>query len=324
MSAACSDQDFIDSWQRNQSGIKVSKELGVSYTQTLARRRRIEKRYNIQLGVRDHRPTYNSAPYIHEHNARISLTIKDAVLPVASDVHVWPGQKTTAQRAYIEFVKRLKPRYVIMNGDVFDGSRISRHPRIGFLEKRPLVRDELRAVSEFLTAVEEAAPRGATFIWTLGNHDARYESYIAQAAPEMEGVHGMHLKDWFPKWEPCWSVHINEGTEGYTVIKHRWHNGIHSNYNNALRSGTNFVAGHLHKLDSTKWVDYRGHRYGVDTGFMSDRDDAQFVHYTEDNPKNWTSGFVVLSFKDGKLMRPEFVQKWDEDRVEFRGEVVKV
>ena len=102
------------------------------------------------------------------------------------------------------------------------------------------------------------------------------------------------------------------------------HNGIHAAYNNALKSGVNFVTGHLHKLDSRKWADARGHRYGVDTGFMAGVHDPQFVNYTEDSPTDWTEGFSVISYKQGRLLRPEFVQKFDEHHVEFRGELIKI
>lgn len=319
---SCSDQEFIRIWKEVQSPTGVSKATGVSVRNVCDRRKRIEARYGIILPVLDNRAAYNT--YEIKHKARINLTVKEGTIPVAGDIHIWPGTRSTVQLAYIELVKRLKPRYVILIGDVFDGARISRHPRIGFLENRPTVRDELKAVGEYLTELEKAAPRGAELIWCLGNHDARYESYLAASAPEMEGVQGMHLKDHFPRWRPCWSVHINEGMPSHTVIKHRWHNGIHATYNNAMKSGVSFVTGHLHQLDARKWTDFRGNRYGVDTGLMADIDDPQFIHYSEDNPKNWASGFAVLTYKDHKLMRPEFVQKWDEDRVEFRGDLIAV
>jgi hypothetical protein len=57
---------------------------------------------------------------------------------------------------------------------------------------------------------------------------------------------------------------------------------------------------------------------------MADVDDQQFVHYTEDNSKDWTSCFPVLTYRGGRLMRPEYAQKWDEDHVEFRAELIKV
>lgn len=261
---------------------------------------------------------------IRHHKARVNLTIKDAILPIAGDVHKWPGEYTTVQRAYISLVHQLKPKYVILCGDVFDGSRISRHPRIGFMESRPTVADELKAVGEFLEALEKAAPRGAMLVWCLGNHDARYESYLAQSAPEMEDVEGMHLKDRFPKWRPCWAVHINEGTPDHTVIKHRWHNGVHATYNNVMKGGVHMVTGHLHSGAMRKWTNFTGTHYGIDAGFMADVDDEQFVHYTEDNSKDWASCFPVLTYRGGKLMRPEYAQKWNEDHVEFRGELIKV
>ena len=319
----CSDEEFIDAWRKLRSGTKVAKFLNCHVRKAMDRRRRMEDKYGIHLPAVGGSVSPPRDVRI-EHKARINIEISDAVLPIAGDVHIWPGPLTLVQAAYIEMVRRLKPRYVILIGDVFDGARISRHPRIGFLENRPTVKDELQAVDDYLTALEQAAPKGAKLIWCLGNHDSRYESYLAQSAPEMEGVSGFHLKDRFPRWLPCWSVVVNEGKPSHTVIKHRWHNGIHATYNNALKSGVNFVTGHLHKLDARKWADARGHRYGIDTGFMADVDDPQFINYREDNPADWTSGFAVLSYKQGKLLRPEFVQKFDEHHVEWRGEVIKI
>ena len=57
---------------------------------------------------------------------------------------------------------------------------------------------------------------------------------------------------------------------------------------------------------------------------MADVDDPQFINYREDNPADWTSGFAVISYKQGRMLRPEFVQKWDEHHVEWRGEVIKI
>jgi hypothetical protein len=317
----CTDEHFIKVWkEHNGETEKVSEVLGCNLRNVYKKRRLIEERHGLNLNAQKSAV----AAVLRKHKARISLTIKDGVLPIAGDVHIVPNHRTLVQQAYIEIVKELKPKYVVLVGDVFDGPRLGRHARIGFLEDRPTVKDELKAVGDWLNEVEKAAPRGASLIWCLGNHDARYETYLAAVAPEMEGVKGMHLKDHFPKWLPCWGVHINEGTPSYTVIKHRWHNGIHALYNNVLKSGVSFVTGHLHKLDSRKWNDFRGIKYGVDCGVLADIDDDQFVNYTEDNPKDWTSGFPVITFKEGRLMRPEFVQKWSEHEVEFRGSVRKV
>jgi hypothetical protein len=54
--------------------------------------------------------------------------------------------------------------------------------------------------------------------------------------------------------------------------------------------------------------------------------DPQFRDYLEGKMPNWWPGFVVLTFKDGVLLQPEFVIKHTqgEGAVQWRGEIVKV
>jgi hypothetical protein len=73
----------------------------------------------------------------------------------------------------------------------------------------------------------------------------------------------------------------------------------------------------------SRWSDYNGTRYGVDTGTLADPWGAQFG-YMEDNPRNWRQGWAMGTIKDGKLMPPEICEVIDEDHVWWRGEKVKV
>lgn len=259
-----------------------------------------------------------------KHKARINVRLENGIVIIGSDAHVWPGTRTPAQLAFIKMIKDLRPKMVIANGDIFDGARISRHPRIGFLERAPEVEEELSAVKGFLGEVMDVTPRGCRTIWTLGNHDNRYEAELAAKAQAYEGIKGFHLKDHFPEWEPCWSVHINPFTRGYTVVKHSWHNGSAAKRNNVVKGGTHMVTGHLHSLGEERWTNYWGDWYGIDCGTMADPKGPQFVHYTEDNSLNWRAGFSVLTFHKGRLLQPEFVQVFDDSAVEFRGQVIKL
>jgi len=148
----------------------------------------------------------------------------------------------------------------------------------------------------------------------------RFESRLAQAAPEFEGIEGFHLKDHFPRWEPCWGIDINEKV----VIKHRFKNGIHATHNNTIWAGRTMVTGHLHSLKVTPFSDYNGTRWGVDSGTMAEPYGPQFLDYTEANPLNWRSGFVMLTFRDGKLLWPELVAVHDKGVIDFRGELIHV
>lgn len=318
MSAAkVTEEVFISTWKRLGSPILVSKELDMPKERVHARRKTIEKKYNITL------PTTNNQrlDFVRsKHNRRIELDIYDGMAVVFGDCHYWPDDDPTAHRALIKFINQFKPDVVVCNGDAFDGASISRHPRIGF-EHRPTVKQEIDAVTEKLTEIESAGRKDAKLFWTLGNHDWRFESILAAGVPQMEGVYGMSLKDHFPRWSPCYTVMIN----GDTKIKHRYKGGEHATYNNTLRSGVNIITNHLHNPNVRRYTDDRGARYGVDTGCIAAVDGRQF-NYLEDDTANWRSGFAILTFRKGMLLPPELIEVISEEEglVAFRGELINV
>jgi hypothetical protein len=319
---AVSEAEFIELWKTHKSAKRVSEIIGVDQSMVHRRRRSIERRSGIALEAEhpyakqwEHRQTAHKTPQ------RLEMGILNGQIIVFSDAHFWPGIRTTAFRALLYFIKKLKPEAVINNGDAFDGASISRHPRIGW-DKTPSVIEELKACDAALGEIEEAAKKARHNVflaWCLGNHDARFESRLAANAPQYQHVNGFSLRDHFPAWRPCWAV-----WNGLTVIKHRMNGGIHATHNNILKSGVNTVTGHLHSLKVTPFDDYNGTRYGVDTGTLADPQGPQFADYLEQGPTNWRSGFAVLTFKDGRLLWPEVVKVCGDGQVEFRGEVVDV
>lgn len=257
-------------------------------------------------------------------SARKQLKIKDGIVLVGSDLHIWPGKPSDGFRAFVHFLEAPPGdlKAVVLNGDVIDASSISRHPPIGW-EKQPDICDELAAADEALEEISAAAKK-ARRLWTLGNHDLRFNTRIASLLPEFRGVAGTRLKDHFPDWEPAWSVSINEGGPGATVVKHRFKGGANASFANAQASGVNIVTGHLHSMRVSPFTDYRGTRFGVDGGMLADPRGRQFLGYTEDNPLNWRQGFVVLTFKGGRLLWPEFVHVTRPNWYEWRGQEYKL
>lgn len=246
---------------------------------------------------------------------REALTIEDGAVVVFSDAHWWPGAGLTlAHAALLKMLKRIKPAVVIANGDIFDGAAISRHDPDGW-QNVPTVMAELETVKAFMAGIADAS-RGAILMRTIGNHDLRFDRRLATRVPDFKHLAGMRLRDHLPAWSESWSVEIN----GDVIVKHRWHNGIHGPYNNALKGGRTIVTGHLHRLLATPWTDYNGRRWGVDTGTLSDPD-AQAFDYAEDAPKNWGSGFAVLTFRAGMLLPPEFCEVIGNAAF-FRGQVI--
>ncbi len=248
----------------------------------------------------------------------LTANFTDGVALIGGDAHYWPGAASTAHRAFVKFAKDLKPKVVVMNGDAFDGSTISAHPPIGW-ENLPTVAEELDEVKLRLSEIRTAAKK-SQHVWTLGNHDARFNRRLASLVPEFKGVGGTRLLHHFPDWEPCWAVEVNGA-----IIKHRFKGGSNAPYNNALHSGRTIVTGHLHSQKVTPFSDYNGTRYGVDAGCLSSVSGPQY-EYCEDSPKDWRSGFAVLTWYKGTLLMPELVSVLDEAKglVQFRGNVIGV
>lgn len=323
MAPTCSDKQFIQIWQQLKSPTKVAASLGIALRNVCARRTRLESKYGIKLPVLDlARPSYNQVEI--KHKARLEYQIDDGIIIVGSDAHIWPGEKTTAMKAFIKFIRELKPKQVHLNGDVFDGAKISRHPKIGFLEKAPDVWQEIEACKETLAEIEDAAGK-AEKVWEFGNHDLRFEAFLAANAPEYEGMTGFHLKDHFPNWKPCWAVHINPDKPGHLVVKHRHKGGKYDVSNNIAATHTHIVTGHTHSMKWWPTTTYRAHTvYGVNTGTLADSKGEQFVHYLEDAPVDWRSGFAVLTYYKGRLLQPELVEVIGEGEVNFRGQVIQL
>jgi len=308
-----SDQEFLTLFAQHGAA-QLAKIIGVKEDNIYKRRRRLEKLYGPVSA-----PTKQATEYPH----RAQLEVKNGIVLIGSDFHIWPGSESTALRAFKKFASDLKPAAVILNGDVLDFPQISRHPPIGW-ESAPSVKDEIEAAQDHLDDIAKACGR-AKKLWLLGNHDARFETRLATVAKEYKGLKGIHLSDFFGLWDKGWSCLINGNIEGgRTMIKHRFKGGMGAPRANTLNAGIHMVTGHLHSQKVIPISDYLGDRYGVDSGCIADKSHKAFVDYTEDAPLDWRSGFCVLTYRDGKLLYPELVTKWSEGAVQFRGQVIRV
>lgn len=328
--ANVSDEKFIAVWTELGSPQAVADHFGLDVRGVYRRRNALEKR-GFKLETKTRSGPNNGVidkQQLQEqlqrrlnqvrHSVRRGIALEKGRVLVFSDAHFYPDDETTAFRALVECIKEFRPEVIVCNGDAFDGASISRHPRIGW-DSKPTVKQELEAVTYHMGEIEKASAFKSNLIWTLGNHDARFETFLAANAPQYEGVQGYSLKDFFPIWQPCWSFWVNDDT----VIKHKWKGGFNAGRANSLNAGVNMVTGHTHNMAVQPLTDYKGTRYGVQTGMLANPNGEQFVDYTEDGVKDWRSGFVMLTYDRGQLLLPELVQVWDEERgeIQFRGKI---
>lgn len=270
------------------------------------------------------------------HGARVVLPALDGCAFVVSDQHYYPGvEPSTAHKASLTLAKRLKPFAIISNGDAIDGASISRWPVSSFTEMkgRPTVGAELGEAGARL-ADYERLKFVRYLVWNLGNHDARFETRLAEKVPEFAGVDGFTLKERFPLWLPAWRTdfcrtHMGgyppppfEKYAACVTVKHRFKGGMHAGQNNALWAGTSIVTGHDHMLKAYPITNAHGLMWGIHAGTCAPIDSPHFTNYTEDNPMNWQEGFCILHFSGGRFIGPELVHCVD-GRAIFRGEAFK-
>lgn len=308
-----SDQDFIATYRAAATAAEVGRIIGMCERRVLARRRLLEARHGITINTAV-RATKDLQKQIEQRHCMDF----EGVMVVFSDAHFWPGRMSRANKALLRVLPVLKPKMINANGDILDGSTISRHHRIGW-QKLPMLHEELEETQQRMAEIAKAYPRALRRIQP-GNHDMRFDGYLSNIAPSMEGIAGSSLWQHFPNWEVSLSLMLN----GNTMIKHRYHSSLHAPMQNAIKSGVNMVTGHLHRLHYDVWGDYKGHRFGIDTGTLCEVTGPQML-YGEDNPTPGSSGFVVLTFKKGGLLLdPEFARLREDGKVYFRGEAIGI
>ncbi len=240
----------------------------------------------------------------------IERPIVDGCAIVGGDLHAWPGEAPIMWQAFCAVAKKIKPQLIVLNGDLLDGARVSRHGAL-LGTAAPKVDAEIDALTDWLAML----PKGGQRVWTIGNHDQRVNTYLQANAPELDTYVG-RLEDRFPQWDFCYGVAV-----GNVEIRHRFRGGIHAAWNNALHAGISMVTGHTHQLQMTAVRNRNGTHWGIEGGMLGDPKSRAF-EYTEGAPSRAQEGFVVLTFdEEGALLPPELCEMV-RGRPIFRGRPV--
>ena len=302
------DEEWVAKWlEHGCSPTTFSEQTGISLRNTYNRRNSLERRGfdlpSIQRSAGSNRPRWY-------YPREINVNVAGKSILAGSDPHFWHQQALPIWEAFCAVAHELKHELssIVMNGDVIDGARISRHARLP--GTTPKVTEEIEAARANLGMLP--AEKTIEKYWEMGNHDTRVDTYLCQNAPELEDWAGS-LVDRFTDWSFSWSLLVND----HTIIRHRFRGGMHAAYNNALHSGLSCVTGHTHQLEVRSIQDMRGTRYGVETGMLGDPLGPQF-QYAEGAPSRACAGFALLTFdEDGTLLPPELC-RWQNGAAWFR------
>lgn len=312
-----SDEAFITAWRAaGGSPARISELTGIGIRQVYKRRTVLEKRHGVTLQSVpvDGKATPYAPPAHFERRRRFE--VRDGVVVVFSDAHFAPDHNTVAQDALETLCRELKPVVVVSNGDELDAAQLSKWPILSH-HKTYSLREQLDCLKLHMDAIQRAAGPKCRLAATLGNHSVRLSRYIASVAEHFLDMPYTRLEDWIPAWPLSWTVEINTGGPGMTVIRHRNQAGML--HLQGQKAGCHYIHGHCHKLGVHRLPTFNGVRYSLDTGSLADPDSDVF-DYAEGAP-NHCQGFAVLTFKDGKLLPPELVEVV-EGTAYFRGSPV--
>jgi len=294
-------------------------------------RKQAEEMTGIQLVPHDNK--HNQVTRIERQNLpplTIHISINNDTpyaMLVFSDAH-FEGHETASYQIMLKVLKDLvktrQLKCVVANGDIMDLSILSTFAKytLDIRPKERTVQQEILDSQGQLNKIQKII-NGAKYpikqLATFGNHETRLSKFVSMWGRQFEDFEGFKMQNLFPDWD--WAMsHLVDDT---VMIKHRMRGGIHTAYQNAMRSGLNLITGHTHQLNQRTFNTYTTSSMAVQTGHLSE----SYHPYLEDNIANdWNNGFAVIMIDPvEKTIHPELVQVNNLFRTAyFRGKKYKV
>lgn len=132
-------------------------------------------------------------PHVQKH-PELEREINDVKLVLSiSDTH-GPFLDPFTWQVFLEVARDLKPDVVFFNGDILEGSSISRWEKIPGWNCDLQV--ELDFAREMFKQIREVVPADTRVVWGAGNHGLdRWARYLTQVAPEIAGLRSMRFDE---------------------------------------------------------------------------------------------------------------------------------
>lgn len=211
---------------------------------------------------------------------------------MAGDFH-FPFECLIAVRLFLAFVAYFKPHIIFLNGDVADCWEISRFTKPENINIRLV--EEFAKVRVFLYKLREVAPK-ARIIFIYGNHEYRFEKFIADNSKALQGLRGMTLAE-----QLCCdganieivNSHLKENyfQYGKLLIGHFNKVNKHSAYtakNLLEEKGISLIQNHTHRGGSSFKRDFGSFKSAYENFCMCN------INPTYLSLPNWQQGFSVI------------------------------
>jgi hypothetical protein len=187
------------------------------------------------------------------------LPIADNNIGLLCDIHV-PFHDMVALTTAIKSLKERKVNTIYLNGDIIDFYSVSRFVKAKHLRN---LANELQKTREFLTILRDIFSECRIY-FKVGNHDARWDHYIASNAGEFEGLVEFSLSNLLHL--PTHQITLIESTtrakagnlniiHGHEIYGSGGVNPARALY---LKTGTSVIQSHVHRTSEHAEPDLDG------------------------------------------------------------------
>jgi predicted phosphodiesterase len=207
----------------------------------------------------------------------VAERVKNHRVIVCPDAH-HPFVDKKAWACFLQVCKVAKPDTLVIIGDFADFFAISTHSK--HPSRRVSFSSEIDATNKALDQVAKLGIKRVVF--TEGNHEFRFDRYIADKAPELYGVvpdlAGLFKIHQRPGWE--WYPYRTAMKIGHIYYTHEVGRcGVNAVRQSLTDFGDNLVMGHTHRLG----VSYQGTVNGpmkvcLNVGWLGDLDSIDYRH----------------------------------------------
>lgn len=234
----------------------------------------------------------------------VVVEIKPGKVGVISDVHlpfhdlrVTNGQYHGSYLTAIETLKSAEVDTLVLNGDIIDMYNISNHERI---ETHRNFMWELDVARKMLAHLRRFFGDKTRIIFREGNHEERFERYIAKNADQLKGIYPIDELLELPGMGIEWVSRRAKMTAGKLWIDHghEWFGGggVMPARNFRMKALDNIMVGHVHRTSQDLFRKPLDGSFiaGWSVGCLCDLN----PHYAARN--NWNHGFALVDLsKDG-------------------------
>jgi UDP-2,3-diacylglucosamine pyrophosphatase LpxH len=217
---------------------------------------------------------------------------------VFGDVHL-PWHSDKAVLLLFKFIEFYQPDNIFINGDFIDCWEISRFTKPQSITKH--LSEEFALGRDFLKTLRTLAPK-AKIVYIFGNHEYRFEKFLAENAPEFHDIRGLSIREQLDCDLHNIEIvdnHLRENYYrfGHILIGHFNKCSKHAGYTaKALLDdkGMSLIQGHTHRLAHIHKRDYESIKAAVEGGCLCDPNPP----YT--SLPNWHLGFcTITTFENG-------------------------